>query len=38
MSSAWIDAEMIMPPRLRSQMQIGKGLTLAVVFLALPKA
>jgi hypothetical protein len=29
---------MIIPPHRRSPMQIGAGLPLAVVFLALPKA
>ena len=38
LSSARTEAEMIIPPHLRSPMQIGTGLPLAVVFLALPKA
>jgi hypothetical protein len=38
LSSAKIEAEMIIPPHRRSPMQIGTGLPLAVVFLALPKA
>lgn len=38
LSSANIEAEIIIPPHLRSPMQIGTGLPLAVVFFALPKA
>ena len=38
LSSARMEAEMIIPPHRRSPMQIGTGLPLAVVFLALPKA
>lgn len=38
LSCASIEAEIIAPPQRRSPMQIGTGLPLAVVFLALPKA